>query len=47
MSQVGVSQRNLIFGFGSGRRLGGLNLPVGRLDCTDVSDCQGAKGVIP
>lgn len=32
-----VSQKNLIYGFGSGRALRTLNLPGGRLACTEAS----------
>jgi hypothetical protein len=41
-----MNQRNLIFGFGSGRPLGGLNLPVGKLACTEASGRQYAEGII-
>jgi hypothetical protein len=33
-----TQQRNLIFGFGSGRPQCALNLPDGRLACTEASD---------
>ncbi len=32
-----VSQKNLVFGFGSGRVLRTLNLPDARLACTEAS----------
>ena len=46
MKRNEVSQRSLIFGFGSGRSLGDLNLPGGKLACTEASVQQHAEGII-
>ncbi len=46
MRQPSIGQRNPRFGFGSGRSLGDLNLPGGKLACTEASVRQYAEGII-
>jgi hypothetical protein len=45
MSQSDIIRYKLMFGFSSGRPLGGLNLPVGQLACTEASGLIVVEGL--